>query len=336
MAFSSLIGNERIKKLLQRAVAEDRIGQSLLMAGPRGVGKYQFAVALAQALNCEQVKQGVPCGSCVACLRIERGEHADVRTILRESKDPSFKKEPKSQFVKIDQIRPMCEQAQFRPYEGRRRVFIIDDAEWLRHEAANSLLKTLEEPPSTSLVILVTSKPYVLLETVRSRCQMLNFAPLSASEIEEHLLMKKMPPDEARLRARLSRGSVGHALEIDLNEYRGTRDKMLDLVETLGVTREIAKLISASEYLGRKIEKDEFEVHIDVLLVLLDDLFHLKLNALEASLTNADLAERLKRLSEKITFDQINGWVERIEEIFRAMPRNVNRQLAMDAMLITA
>ena len=336
MAFSSLIGNERIKKLLQRAVAEDRIGQSLLMAGPRGVGKYQFAIALAQALNCEQVKQGVPCGSCLACLRVERGEHADVRTILRESKDPSFKKEPKSQFVKIDQIRVMCEQAQFRPYEGRRRVFIIDDDEWLRHEAANSLLKTLEEPPSTSLVILVTSKPYVLLETVRSRCQMLNFAPLSASEIEEHLLMKKMPADEARLRARLSRGSVGHALEIDLNGYRETRDKMLDLVETMGVTREIAKLLSASEYLGRKIEKDEFEVHIDVLLVLLDDLFHLKLNALEASLTNADIAERLKRVSEKITFDQINGWVERIEEIFRAMPRNVNRQLAMDAMLITA
>jgi DNA polymerase-3 subunit delta' len=336
MPYSSLIGNERIKKLLQRAVAEDRIGQSLLIAGPRGVGKYQFAIALAQALNCEQVKEGVPCGSCVACLRIERGEHADVRTILRESKDPSVKKEPKSQFVKIDQIRVMCEQAQFRPYEGRRRVFIIDDAEWLRHEAANSLLKTLEEPPSTSLVILVTSKPYVLLETVRSRCQMLNFAPLSASEIEEHLLMKKMPADEARLRARLSRGSVGHALEIDLNGYRETRDKMMDLVETLGVTREIAKLISASEYLGRKIEKDEFEVHIDVLLVLLDDLFHLKLNALEASLTNADLAERLRRLSEKITFDQISGWVERIEEIFRAMPRNVNRQLAMDAMLITA
>jgi DNA polymerase-3 subunit delta' len=334
MPFSSLIGNERIRKLLQRAVAEGRIGQSLLMAGPRGVGKYQFAIALAQALNCEQVKQGVACGTCVACLRIERGEHADVRTILRESKDPSVKKEPKSQFIKIEQTRSMCEQAQFRPYEGRRRVFILDDAEWLLQGAANSLLKTLEEPPPTSLVVLVTSKPYVLLETVRSRCQMLNFAPLSAAEIEEHLRMRKMPADEVRLRARLARGSIGHALEIDLNEYRDTRDTMLDLVETLGVKREIAKLLSASEYLGRKLEKDEFEVHIDVLLVLLDDLFHLKLNALEASLTNADIAERLKRVSEKISIDQINGWVERIEEIFRALPRNVNRQLAMDAMLI--
>jgi len=329
-----LIGNERIKKLLQRAVADDRVGQSLLMAGPRGVGKYQFAIALAQALNCEQVKDGVSCGKCGSCLRIERGEHADVRTILRESKDPSVKKESRSQFIKIEQTRSMCEQAQFRPYEGRRRVFIIDDAEWLLPGAANSLLKTLEEPPPTTLVILVTSKPYVLLETIRSRCQMLNFAPLTVSELEEHLQTKKMPADEARLRARLSRGSIGHALEIDLNEYRQTRDTMLDVVEALGVTREIAKLVSASEYLGRKLDKDEFEVHIDVLLILLDDLFHLKLHAPEALLTNEDIVEQLKRVSEKISVEHINGWVERIEEIFRALPRNVNRQLAMDAMFI--
>jgi len=267
-------------------------------------------------------------------LRIERGEHADVRTILRESKDPSVRKEPKSQFIKIEQTRSMCEQAQFRPYEGRRRVFIIDDAEWLLPGAANSLLKTLEEPPPTSLVILVTSKPYVLLDTVRSRCQMLNFAPLSGSEIEEHLKKTNIPAEEARLRARLSRGSIGHALEIDLDQYRETRDTMLDIVETLGVPGEIAKLISASEYVGRKIEKVEFEAHIDALMVLLDDLFHLKLDAPEASLTNEDIAERLKRVSEKIRIEQINGWVERIEEIFRAMPRNVNRQLAMESMLI--
>src|SRR5713101_3608386 len=107
MAFSSLIGNERIKKLLQRAVTEGRIGQSLLMAGPRGVGKYQFAVALAQALNCEKVKMGEACGDCVPCRKIAHSEHADVRTILRESQDPSFKKDPRNQFIKIAQVREM-------------------------------------------------------------------------------------------------------------------------------------------------------------------------------------------------------------------------------------
>src|SRR5438309_478081 len=210
MLFSSLIGNQRIKKLLQRAVSEGRIGQSLLMAGPRGVGKYQFAVALAQALNCEHVTDGDSCADCVTCRKIECREFGDVRTVIRESKDSAVKKDSKSQFIKIEQTRSMSEQAQFRPYEGRRRVFIIDDAEWLRHEAANSILKTLEEPPSTSLIVLVTSKPYALLETIRSRCQMLSFAPLNPSEIEGHLQMKKrMPADEARLRARLAQGSIG-------------------------------------------------------------------------------------------------------------------------------
>src|SRR5215470_401973 len=98
MPFSTLIGNDRIKKLLKRAVSEDRIGQSLLMSGPRGVGKYQFAVSLAQALNCEQLTSGDACGQCIPCRKIARHEHADVRTILRESQDPLVKKEPKSQF----------------------------------------------------------------------------------------------------------------------------------------------------------------------------------------------------------------------------------------------
>jgi DNA polymerase III subunit delta' len=337
MPFSSLVGNERIKKLLQRAVAEGRIGQSLLMAGPRGVGKYQFAVALAQALNCGHVTEGDACAKCVTCLKIERGEFGDVRTVIRESKDPAVKKDSKSQFIRIEQTRSMSEQAQFRPYEGRRRVFIIDDAEWLRHEAANSILKTLEEPPSTSLIVLVTPKPYVLLETIRSRCQMLNFAPLNPSEIEGHLQMKeRMPADEARLRARLAQGSIGRALEINLDEYRETRNTMFELIETLGVSREITKLLSASEYLGRKLEKEEFENHLDTLMVLLADLFHLKLNASEASLTNEDIGERLKRVAEKISFDQITEWADRIEEILRAQARNVNRQLAMEAMLMTA
>ena len=337
MPFSSLIGNERIKRSLQRAVVEGRVAQSLLMAGPRGVGKYQFAVALAQALNCGSLAEGDACGVCVSCLRIERNEHADIRTILRESKDPAFKKDSKSQFIKIEQTRSMNEQAQFRPYEGRRRVLIIDDAEWLRHEAANSILKTLEEPPSTSLVILVTSKPYALLETIRSRCQMLSFAPLSASEIEEYLLVKKRTPTvEAKLRARLSQGSVGRSLEINLDKYRETRNTMLEVVETVCLTHEVSKLLSASEHLGRKLEKEEFEIHLDTLTVLLADLFHLKLNASEASLTNADIVERLKPIAEKMTREQISTWVDRIEETFLGLGRNVNKQLAMDSMLMRA
>jgi len=336
MPFAALIGNERIKTLLQRAVSEARIGQSLLMAGPRGVGKYQFALALAQALNCEQPASGDACGHCIPCRKIARNEHADVRTILRESQDPFAKKEPRSQFIKIEQTRLMSEQAQFRPYEGRRRVFILDDAEWLRREAANSLLKTLEEPPETSLIILITPKPFALIDTIRSRCLMLSFAPLNASEIEQHLLGLEKKPDEARLRARLSGGSIGRAIEIDLAEYREMRNILLELLESLAFSRGSASLMGAAEYLGRKIEKDEFERYLEALTVLLGDLLRLKLREGAGSLTNEDIIERLQRIADSVSEQSIIRLADGIEDVFRDLPRNINRQLAMEAILIQA
>jgi DNA polymerase-3 subunit delta' len=336
MPFAPLIGNDRIKKLLQHAVAESRIGQSLLMAGPRGVGKYQFAVALAQALNCEQLSSGDACGQCLPCRKIARNEHADVRTILRESQDPSVKKEPRSQFIKIEQTRLMSEQAQFRPYEGRRRVFILDDAEWLRREAANSLLKTLEEPPETSLIILITPKPFALIDTIRSRCLMLSFAPLTASEIEHHLVGLQKTPEEARLRARLSGGSIGRAIEIDVPDYQEMRNILLELLESLAFSRSSTTLMSAAEYLGRKIEKDEFERHLEALTVLLGDLLRLKLRHVVDSLTNEDVIQRLERIADALSEDAIIRLADGIEDIFRDLPRNINRQLAMEAILIQA
>jgi DNA polymerase III subunit delta' len=336
MPFATLIGNDRIKKLLQRAVSDSRIGQSLLMAGPRGVGKYQFALALAQALNCEQLTAGDSCGNCIPCRKISRNEHADVRTILRETQDPLVKKESRSQFIKIEQTRLMSEQAQFRPYEGRRRVFILDDAEWLRREAANSLLKTLEEPPETSLIILITPKPFALLDTIRSRCLLLSFAPLNASEIEQHLLGLKKTRDEARLRARLSGGSIGRAIEIELDEYREMREMLLGLLESLAFSRSSASLMGAAEYLGRKIEKDEFERHLEALTVLLGDLLRLKLRDGADALTNDDVIERLQRIADTLSEELILQLSDGIEDVFRDLPRNINRQLAMEAILIQA
>jgi DNA polymerase-3 subunit delta' len=326
MPFSSLVGNERIKKLLRRAVAEGRVGQGLIFAGQRGVGKHQFALALAQAVNCQNPRDGDACGDCLSCRKISSSEHPDVHTIS-----------PDGQFIKIGQMREMSEEAQYRPYEGRRRVYIIDNAERLREEAANSILKTLEEPPESSLILLVTSKPYALLETIRSRCQMLSFAPLTSDELEAHLKANfKRPLEETRMLARLARGSIGRTLEIDLGVYREKRATMLELIETLAITRDMVKLLSAAEHLGRKLEKDEFENHLDVLMVLLADLFHLKLGEPADSLTNSDIAARLERTAEAVRLEQITEWVDRVEQVLQSMTRNVNRQLAMEAMLMTS
>ncbi len=326
MPFSSLVGNERIKKLLCRAVAEGRTTQGLIMAGPRGVGKYRFALALAQAVNCLRPVEGDACGKCLSCIKMAAGELTDVQTIKRDEK---------RQAIVVKQMREMSSEVQFRPYEARRRVYIIDEAERLNDTAATSILKTLEEPPDTSLIILITSKPYALLETIRSRCQMLSFGPLTSSELESYLKANfKRPVEEIRLLARLARGSIGHALEIDLGEYRKKRGSMMEIIEALAISRDAIKLMDAAEHLGRKLERPEFENHIDVLMVLLTDLFHLKLGEPIDSLTNADMGSRLERAAEAATLDQIMDWIGRIEVVLQGMNRNVNRQLAMEAALI--
>ncbi len=325
MPFASLVGNERIKKLLRRAVMEGRVSQGLIFAGPTGVGKHKFALALAQAINCENPKEGDACGHCPQCCKIAESEHVDVATIS-----------PDGQFIKIGQMRGMSSDAQFRPYEGRRRVFILDEAHRLKMEAANSILKILEEPPSTSLIILVTSKPYSLIETIRSRCQMLSFAPLADRELESFLAINyRRPAEDTRLLARLARGSIGRALEIDLGQYKEKRRLMIEIVEAVSIRRDTVRLLNAAEYMSRKLEREEFENHLDTLLVLLMDVFHLKLGRPTDSLTNADIPDHLVRIAEAVSLELIIDWVERIEELLISLTRNLNRHVAMDAMFVS-
>lgn len=326
MPLSTLIGNERIKKLLKRAVAEGRIAQGLIFAGPSGIGKRQFAFALAQAVNCLSPVNGDACGECIPCRKVEAREHTDIETYA-----------PDGTFIKIEQMRAMAEKAQYRPYEGRRRVFIVDEAERMNQAAANSILKVLEEPPESSQLILITAKPYALLTTIRSRCQMMSFAPLTQVEMEAYLRANyKRPDEETRMLARLARGSIGRALEIDLGIYREQRAMMMEMIEAQAVTRDTVKLLSAAEYLGRKLDREAFEKHLDVLMTLLSDLFHMKLGDPAQSLTNADIARQLERIAEAVSIDQITDFVARIEQILQSLTRNVSRQLAMESALIAS
>ncbi len=324
MKFSSLVGNERLKQSLTRAVAQGRIAQGLIFAGQRGVGKYQFALALAQAVNCEHPVDGDSCGECVNCRKFAARGFTDVKTIA-----------PDGQFIKIEQTREMSREAYFRPYEGRRRVYILDEAERLREQAANSILKTLEEPPDTSLLILITAKPYALLQTIRSRCQVMNFAPLAYDELEAFLKANyKRPLAETQLLAKLSRGSIGRALEIDLGEYKEKRQTILEVIEALALKRDAVRLLSAAEYFGRKLEKEEFERQMELLLILLEDLLYVKLEESLERLTNSDIAKPLEQVAETASIEQIMNWAESFEEVLRNLPRNVNRQLAMEAAFV--
>src|SRR6266545_1332791 len=162
MSFAKLVGNQRNKEILQRLLKNGRVNSTLIFAGPDGVGKRQFALAFAKAANCQKAPASADasdgCDECSVCRRINAGGYGDV-TVVR----------PEGQFIKIAQTREMAEEVYFRPREGRQRFFIIDEADRLREEAANSLLKTLEEPPSTSTIILLTARPDALLSTILAR-----------------------------------------------------------------------------------------------------------------------------------------------------------------------
>jgi DNA polymerase-3 subunit delta' len=314
-----------MKSLLRRAVREGRVGQSLIFAGPDGIGKQRFAKAVAQAINCERPVDGDACGKCGQCIKVAHGEHLDVLTY-----------NPDGQFIKIEQMREMSAEAQFKPFEGNRRVLIVDEADRLNIRAANSILKALEEPPESTLIILVTSRPYALLDTIRSRCQVLSFAPLSPAELESYLMSNyKRPVEENRLIARLAQGSVGRAIGIDVSEYLAEREHMIKLVEAALIQRDGVQLLAAAEHLGRKLERDDFVRYMNTLLLVLADLFKLKLDQPLEMLTNADEASRLGAISDQIDLQSLTAWTDKIEKLLQDITRNVSRQLALEDMLLS-
>src|SRR5436190_14454828 len=203
MAFRDVIGHRRLIGLLSQSVSRDTLPPSLIFAGPVGVGKRLTALATAQALNCPVPEQGAypffdACGLCAACRSIARNVHPDVLVV-----EPG-----ESGSIKIDAVRDLIDRAAYRPFEGRRRVVIIDGADALVAAAQNALLKTLEEPPSASVFILVTSRPDALLPTVRSRCPELRFRPMSPADIAAALTARGMPEREAHAVAATANGSL--------------------------------------------------------------------------------------------------------------------------------
>ena len=222
--FARLVGNQRAQDTLRRMLSERRVPGALLFAGEEAVGKKLFAIELAKALNCLNPQGVEACDACSSCVRIMRfvDQPADKmddgkHIIWSEHRDVGFVQTDK-RVINVNQARDIDVETNFRPHEGKARVFIIDDAEKMNDAASNALLKTLEEPARTSHLILLSARPANLLTTIRSRCQTIRFAPLSTEEIENYLVRhQKRAGEEARLAAHLARGRLGVALDINLD-----------------------------------------------------------------------------------------------------------------------
>jgi DNA polymerase III subunit delta' len=327
MSFAKLVGNQRNKEILQRLLKNGRVNSTLIFAGPDGVGKRQFALAFAKAANCQKAPASAyasdGCDECSVCRRINAGGYGDV-TVVR----------PDGQFIKIAQTREMAEEVYFRPREGRQRFFIIDEADRLREEAANSLLKTLEEPPPTSTIILLTARPDALLSTIRSRAQRLNFAALSVAEMEKYLAENyPRPAADTALLARVTEGRVGQATAFDLSVYRQERRTLIELLELLAAGDDRHRLLKAAEYLGKK-EREDFEKELALISSLLRDLFRLAAGRGADSIVNIDSVDRLAPLAQKVGLRRLMSWVEKFDQLRARLRININRQIATEAALL--
>ena len=243
---------------------------------------------------------------------------------------------PYKQIIRVKPIRELEREANFRPFEGAARIFIVEDADYMNDQAANALLKTLEEPPPTSHLILTTSNPSALLATIRSRCQTIRFGPISAEEIEKVLTeVQNLPAHDASLLARTSRGSIGRALASDVDTYRERRESMLAVLTALSLTGDRAQLLRSAEELASAKDRDEYEQRLDVLETLIRDAWALALGQGEETIVNRDLLKDLQPIAAELKSKQAARWLTQIEELRAALEVNINRRVASDALLLS-
>ena len=339
MGLGDITGHAPIRRLIARAVARDTLPPCLVLTGPDGVGKRRVAVALAEMLNCEALTApeagglvAFPdaCGVCSACQRITRGVHADV-IIIEPGETGS---------IRVDGVRAAVVQAAFRPFEGRRRVVIFDDADRLVPEAQNALLKTLEEPPSASVFLLVTSRPHLLLATVRSRCPELRFGGLPTDEIADILVTRhQFDPTAALVAAASADGSVARALEIGSGDSIQARQSAAVVLRTLATAPNPKRRLEAGKELAgtRRGSRSSAAAVRETLIrrlralgTLLRDLQVVAAGGDRAWLANADLAAELTELVPAYDTDRAGRGFDSVERAVNALTRNASPKVVVD------
>ncbi|WP_303722627.1 DNA polymerase III subunit delta' [Malonomonas rubra] len=319
MTFDSIIGHEPQKNILRRALQNNRVAHAYLFEGPDGIGKRLVALALARALLCDS---GRGCGVCPTCRKVDHNNHPDIHLLDAEGAA-----------IKIDQIRTLQQQLSLKPLEGEYKICLIDGAHHLNPAAANALLKTLEEPQPNTLIILLSSQPEALLITIRSRCQRLPFKRLPKQRLTEILADRlDLQETEAAVLAALSEGSFKKALGQNRELYLERRREILRNLMALS-SGSIIPLFKLADELAA--DKDHLVEILEILQAFYRDLLLLKHGRPEQELVNLDMKETLYRQIMHETTPTLLKKLEALNAGRYHLQRNVNRQLAMEIMLMT-
>lgn len=318
MTFDSIIGHDRQKNLLRRALKNQRVAHAYLFEGPDGIGKRLVALALARALLCQT---GEGCGDCAPCRKVDHNNHPDIHFLDADGAA-----------IKIDQVRALQQQLSLRPLEGRYKICLIDGADQFNPAAANALLKTLEEPQPNTVIILLSSHPEKLLTTIKSRCQRLPFQRLPKQRMTDILANRlNLPETEAAVLAALSEGSFKIALGQNKDLYLEKRRDLLRALLALSSGSTIPLFKLADELAA---DKEQLVEILEIFQAFFRDLLLLKHGRPETELVNLDMKETLYRQLGKETTPTLLQKLKALEDGRYYLQRNVNRQLAMEIMLM--
>ncbi len=358
MKFEEFYGNRDVVDRLRRMLARGRLPQAVILSGSRGAGKYTLAQMLAKTMNCLAPPPGeLPdfCGRCGNCMRIAEADNLDARCAeaveARDNLRETDKREtrlfvqthpdvliippdPPQLMIKVDQVRHVIQTIYYRPTDGRERVYIFTDSAFMK-EAANALLKVLEEPPEFATIFLLTENPGELLPTIRSRSIVFTLAPLPREEIERYLgaHAPQLTPPQRALVARLCRGGIGQARSFDVAAYTAARHDALVLLRTALQGEDHTPLFRATETYRVGAEgRDKTERLLSTVYSLLEDLLFLKSGTPDL-VRNADIATELEKMAASVEFDWVAVAAQRLGEVESGMRRNLLRSLSLDAFV---
>lgn len=319
MPFKDILGNDRVKKILRKAMQKNKVPNSMLFCGPEGVGKKSMALMVAKAMNCKRKKDDA-CESCSSCSAINAKNFPDVIEIL-----------PEKNVVKIEQMRILRKLAYLKPMLGKKRIFIVPEAEKMSEEAANSLLKILEEPPLFSYILLVTHNPFLIIPTIKSRCQVLNFSPVSREDIGKNLVEKGFDEEKARILSLFVHGNLKQAMVLEWEEVKAKREQAWQLFLSLIKKENIAGFLRNYAYSYRGLVKEEWKQIMQILSSFCRDLILLQEKSDVRLLMNPDYEEQLRKTESLLSSEDLINFLTKIDYAVYGLEKNLNMNLLVSS-----
>ena len=342
MPFAEIIGQDRAVGALRAALRRGALHHAYLFGGPEGVGKGRVARLLAQAAICEgpgEAARDDACGACAPCRKIARGIHPDVLTLAEErvmakagTWEPRGGRTPSKDIV-VDQVRDVVDRRlALRRFEGRRRFVIVDPADRMNPQAQNALLKTLEEPPPATTLVLVASNPDALLPTIRSRCLRMTFGPIPVDEVEKRLVAAGRTPAAARFLAALSGGSLGRALSLPSDEEELAEERAAVLEAAALVPADAGGWLAWAARHGRDRERAASTVQL--LGLWIRDVLAVQAGAPAGALALADVGDATRRVAAAVGPGDLARRRSELQRTTEALKQNASPVLALEAMLV--